>query len=205
MYDIEEIKATFGNFDKLLISIDNSTSEAYDLLVKHFPSRSLLFDGGVFECLEHPKEILIQNYDELEITLDEDVGAGLSIMLDDLLMMNSKTVLFGDVNWTGKEVNQFIKHWMKGSNPRLETLEIFSRGEAFNRTIALKGIRYMEMPANHVRKFKTLDHEKFDVEGGYDIIRHDGTTATVKFDYDDEFDTDSFFMFVWHPHCVEDS
>ncbi|EFO93333.1 hypothetical protein CRE_24767 [Caenorhabditis remanei] len=203
-YDIEEIKTTFGNFDKLLISIDNITNEAYDFLLKYFPSRSLVLDDNVFECLEHPEEVLIQNYDELEITLDEDLDESV-LILDDLLMMNSKTVVLGDVNWTGKEVNQFIKHWMKGSNPRLETLDIFSIGKAFNRTVALKGIRYMEMPADHVRRFKTLDHEKFEVEGGYDIIRHDGTTATVTFDYDEEFDTDSFYMYVWHPHCVGDT
>ncbi|KAF1760428.1 hypothetical protein GCK72_008677 [Caenorhabditis remanei] len=201
LYDIDEIKATVGNFDMLLLSRNGIKNKGYDLLVKHFVSRCLVLGGGVFECLEHPKEVLIQNYDELRIISEGDM----SIILDDLLMINSKIAMLEDVNWTGKEVNQFIKHWIKGSNPRLETLDIFSRGEAFNRTIALKGIRYKEIPANHVRKFKTLHQESLDVEGGYDIIRHDGTTATVTFDYDEGFDTDSLKMHVWHPHCVGDS
>ncbi|EFO93347.1 hypothetical protein CRE_24769 [Caenorhabditis remanei] len=201
LYDIDEIKTTVGSFDTLLLTRNGTKNEDYDILVKNFPSRSLVLGGGVFECLERPKEVLIQNYDELRIISKGDM----SIILDDLLMINSKIAMLEDVNWTGKEVNRFIKHWIKGSNPRLEFLDIFSRGESFNRTVALKGIRYTEIPADHVRKFKTLDHEKFEVEGGYDIMRHDGTTATVTFDYDEESDTDSFNMHVWHPHCVEDS
>ncbi|EFO93335.1 hypothetical protein CRE_24766 [Caenorhabditis remanei] len=201
MYNIEEIKATVGNFDKLLLSRNGTNNEGYDLLVKYFVPRWLVLDGGAFECLERPKEVLIQNYDELEIT---SVG-GVSIKLDDLLMVNSKVVTIGYINWTEKEINRFIKHWMKGSNPRLEILEIFltSRGEAFNRTVALKGIRYMEIPADHVRKFKTFDQVNLDIEGDYDFQRSDGTTATVTFNYGEE--SVLLQMYVWHPHCVGDS
>ncbi|EFO93325.1 CRE-FBXB-115 protein [Caenorhabditis remanei] len=197
-FDIEEIRDTFKSVDTL--SFGNSDGTDVESIIKHFPTRELYFGQGASNTLKHPQKVLIQNFDQLCLTYKH---AGIALTLDDLLMTNSKRVSLIGLEWTGKQVNRFIKHWMRGSNPRMEDIFIgFMPFFTVNQLDILKGIKYMELPKTQLRWFKKEGRRTQQVEGGIDIYRRDGTRATIKIRQNEPLT--SFHLFVWHPHCIGD-
>ncbi|EFP11886.1 hypothetical protein CRE_29343 [Caenorhabditis remanei] len=193
-FDIEELQTTLRTIGVLYILSDNG----WDVksILKHFPARRLWFNNDVFKRLGNPHSVLIQNYDDLEIFPEFELPNTLD--LDDLLTTNSKTIDIHGLDWTEKELNRFLKHWIKGSNPRMEKLSIslFSL-KASNKFNILKGIKCMEMPADHTRWFKSCNGSVETVTGGYDFYRRDGTKATINF-----WEFGMGEMYVWYSHCV---
>ncbi|EFP11863.1 hypothetical protein CRE_29340 [Caenorhabditis remanei] len=195
-FDFKELQIIFCSYDVLRISSDNGSD--LKSILKHFPTRRLFFDNDVFNNLENPHPVLIQNYDELVI--DPDMESTNTLQFDDLLIINSKTIEIYNMNWTEKELNRFLKHWRKGSNPRMERFSI----HFFSLTLTtlfeiLKGIKYVEMPAEHTRWFKSSKGAVKTVRGGHDFNRCDGTKATIIIP---AFTTHMVEMYVWYPHCV---
>ncbi|EFP11869.1 hypothetical protein CRE_29336 [Caenorhabditis remanei] len=195
LFDIKELQIMFYSYDQLCILSDNGSD--VKSILKHFPTRRLSFDNDVFNNLENPHPVLIQNYDELVI--DPLFESPNTLQLDDLLIINSKIIEIYNMNWAEKELNRFLKHWMKGSNPRMERLSIyFFSQETLNNSKILKGIKYVEMPVEHTRWFKSC--KGFEaVRGGHDFNRCDGTKATLT------IRTNGICMLemhVWYPHCV---
>ncbi|EFP11856.1 hypothetical protein CRE_29337 [Caenorhabditis remanei] len=187
----------FNSYDELCIISDNGSD--VKSILKHFPTRRMSFDNDVFKRLENPYQVLIQNYDGLAI--DPEPESPSTLELDDLLTTNSKAVYIYSLNWTEKEVNRFLKHWMKGCNPQLEKLYIdFCSLEVVNKSDIFKGIKCMEMPAEHTRWFKFFEGVVEAVNGGYDFYRCDGTKATINFS---KYGINLLLeMYVWYPHCV---
>ncbi|KAF1760246.1 hypothetical protein GCK72_008492 [Caenorhabditis remanei] len=194
-FDIKELQIMFCSYDVLRISSDNESD--LKSILKHFPTRRLFFDNDVFNHLENPYPVLIQNYDKLVI--DPDMESPNTLQFDDLLIINSKTIEIYNMNWTVKKVNRLLKHWIKGSNPRMERLAIhFFSLKVTNLFEILKGIKYVEMPAEHTRWFKSC--KGFEaVRGGHDFYRCDGTKATLTIP---AYTTHMVEMYVWYPHCV---
>ncbi|KAF1760030.1 hypothetical protein GCK72_008276 [Caenorhabditis remanei] len=198
-FDINEIRDTFNNCYEIWIS-DDSSSEAHVMsILKNFSTEILSLSNDLFESGKPPNEVLIQNYDELAI----EPSLPSTITLDDLLMMNSRYIEVSELVITEKDVNRFIKHWTKGSNPRMERICIsFKDYRPTDKDLVLRDLSYVKFPADQKRYFK---HNKcwYRVEtvyGGVDIWRRDGTLATITFGEV----SDVFSMFVWHPHCVTD-
>ncbi|EFP01296.1 hypothetical protein CRE_24438 [Caenorhabditis remanei] len=198
-FDINEIRDTFNNCYEIWIS-DDSSSEAHVMsILINFPTEILSLSNDLFESGKPPNEVLIQNYDELAI----EPSLPSTITLDDLLMMNSRYIEVSELVITEKDVNRFIKHWTKGSNPRMERICIsFKDYRPTDKDLVLRDLSYVKLPADQKRYFK---HNKcwYRVEtvyGGVDIWRRDGTLATITFGEV----SDVFSMFVWHPHCVTD-
>ncbi|EFP01226.1 hypothetical protein CRE_24517 [Caenorhabditis remanei] len=199
LFDLNEISTIIGSIRNVTISPGVGDTEV-EVILKHFPTKPLwfkfgIFEMGAFEALLHPHRILIQNIDNLCI---EEVDPQVS--LDDLLMANSKD-LTTTINMTTKEVNRFIKHWQRGSNPRMECLKIgLLNNEVINKEVILKGVNYAEAPINQVRHFKTISWGQMKVNGGVDFYRNDGTMATIEIDV---YEDDTWLtMYVWYPHCV---
>ncbi|CAL2037592.1 unnamed protein product [Caenorhabditis brenneri] len=147
-----------------------------------------------------PRSILIQNFNE--ITVSEESEEVLNMKLDDLLMNNGKMIVLYNLQVPLKHFNQFIKLWMRGSNPQLEHLYLdYRNGGVTDNKEIMKGIKYQEVPLVRRRWFKeTGSKYEWSVNGGLDIHREDGTKATV-YIWNDE----GFFrweMYVWHDHCI---
>ncbi|EFP11855.1 hypothetical protein CRE_29342 [Caenorhabditis remanei] len=196
LFDIKELRTMFNSYYQLCILSDNGSD--VKSILENIPTRRLFFENDVFNRLENPYQVLIQNYDELAI--GPELESPNSLELDDLLMTNSKAIKIFDSNWAEKELNRFLKHWMKGSNPRMERLSIyFFPQETLNNSKILKGIKGMEVPVEHMRWFKSYDEVVEPVTGGYDFYRCDGTKATIAIR---AHDLNMVEMYVWYPHCV---
>ncbi|KAF1746382.1 hypothetical protein GCK72_022836 [Caenorhabditis remanei] len=198
IFSIEEIKDSMISINKLSVSSD--TGFDIDYLLSNFHSKYLHLGLGVFETLKKPENIMIRNYDMLRIYLNRDHPS--TIILDDLLLFNSKTIKVCEANWTAKSVNRFIKHWIKGSNPRMELLKLLDFSDrAFIDTDILKDVHFTEVPADQIRWFKNQDEKLIPFEGGKDFYRQDGTKATI-YNFGSYENFRCIAMCVWHPHCI---
>ncbi|EFP01201.1 hypothetical protein CRE_24442 [Caenorhabditis remanei] len=205
--DINEIGTSIGWIKELQISIDIDERDHVELILKHFPTKSLCL-RGTSDIFLHPQQVLIQNFDSLELLSGPEKPVSLTI--DEMLLLNSKEIKIGLIILTEKDINRFIKHWLRGSNPRMECLKIkvlsADEEEIFpiiNKAVVFKGINHMEVPINQVRYFKSSSGETLPTKGGYDFYRNDGTKATIDI-YGDE-DSCLLTMYVWYPHCVGNS
>ncbi|EFP04660.1 hypothetical protein CRE_31185 [Caenorhabditis remanei] len=198
IFSIEEIKDSLIAINKLSVSSD--TGFDVDYLLNNFHSKHLHLGLGVFETLKKPENIMIRNYDMLRIYLNRDHPS--TIILDDLLLFNSKTIKVCEAHWNAKSVNRFIKHWIKGSNPRMELLKLLDFSDrAFIDTDILKDVHFTEAPADQIRWFKNQNEQLLPFEGGKDFYRHDGTKATI-YNFGSYENFRCIAMCVWHPHCI---
>ncbi|EFP11866.1 hypothetical protein CRE_29304 [Caenorhabditis remanei] len=115
-------------------------------------------------------KILMRNYTSLKFFEKT------TLSLDDLLTINSSHAQFFYASFTEKMLNRFLKHWIKGSNPRLESaLFSCSLEQNFELDLLLKGIDYKVVPSD--RSYWIFD----DDEGvGIEIKRRNGTFATLE-------------------------
>lgn len=117
-----------------------------------------------------------------------------------MLLVNSKYLHIGSVNWTEKDLNRFLKLWMAGSNPSLELLVISFP----QRAVILEENVYVGLGCQDVteNRFFKLAHERiyYKISDGKDITRRDGIRATIEFL--NENDQSTFYLSVWHDHCV---
>ncbi|CAL2038388.1 unnamed protein product [Caenorhabditis brenneri] len=140
------------------------------------------------------RSISIQNFDVI-------CAGSLQITLDDLLVFNARSIHLGCDRLSLKIPNHFLKLWTKGSNSRLEYLNLQFRRVDFQEEELLKGLKYQMVPLNTKRLFKSSGLEKpMKVIGGWDIRRLDGTQATINYGGNDNHVY--FVLFVWHAHCV---
>lgn len=117
--------------------------------------------------------------------------------LEDLLVSNISEMHI-DYPSPLKQVCLFLKHWINGSNKRLEYLEIKLPARSTETqfiSIALNGIKYQLAPIDKKWEFLNNRFIKTTVvkAGGYDIRQNDGTIATVTF-----YEAFPYLrMFVW--------
>ncbi|KAF1771125.1 hypothetical protein GCK72_002950 [Caenorhabditis remanei] len=78
-------------------------------------------------------------------------------------------------------VNQFFKHWIRGSNPRMELARfVFVNGQVVRKEIVLKGLQYQ------VVLMDPIEGEGEEEVEGYDIRRNDGTVGTISIEQTDQ-------------------
>ncbi|EFP02155.1 hypothetical protein CRE_25011 [Caenorhabditis remanei] len=177
-FDMSSVKETIGGSEiGTLRFYDFCGLECAQMALRQFPSVKCLSAGS--RGLEDPsmyRNILIQNLDMLVLG---EPTTSIRIGLDEMLLINSKEIYACSSTITNKGINRFLKHWMNGSNPRMEVVNFdFPNGRFPDKDVLLKGTNYHEIPSNQVRRYKR--HEKIIVvKGGYDIRRMDGTLGTV--------------------------
>ncbi|EGT48992.1 hypothetical protein CAEBREN_08952 [Caenorhabditis brenneri] len=199
-YDLGDIKKYFGVPTSLDVEHTGNYAYNHTVLKTFVTVESLIITPDVFENSKIPPEILIQHFKSL--TIDEfghvDPKA---VALDELFIINSKSVEIRDT-WMGpKDINRFIKLWQHGANPRMECCRFYLKvrgGEEAKQEIILKGIKYTEIPRNVTRPFRFAGSEDECVRGGIDIWREDGVKATITSDCY----WDCIIMFVWFDHCI---
>ncbi|KAF1760243.1 hypothetical protein GCK72_008489 [Caenorhabditis remanei] len=204
--ELETIDAFVNGIDIKALNITRTFSPTYFLrILQKFPSaKQLHVSQNPFKlCQSEQQKILIQNYDILKLQSRRVDQLWENFPLDDLLIINSRRVLITTENFTNKNLNQFLKHWLKGSNPRLELLHIQSKNVAgFDAEIALKGILHEER--RNLPRDKIFDEciqlyrgEQLNGVQGIDIRRGtDGSVATLQ--VIDTKEGIEFQFVVWH-------
>ncbi|KAF1745928.1 hypothetical protein GCK72_022376 [Caenorhabditis remanei] len=178
-FDWISLKDALRKFKILILFFQDFCSlECAQLAMRHFPSvRSVTSFSPSFNDPSQYRHILIQNLDILSLGYED---MSLKIGLDDLLMMNSKTISIKSPTLTGKMVNQFFKHWIKGSNPRMEFAHFeFVNNQLLNKETLLKGLYYEDVRLNSPMR------ENVEVDG-YDIVRNGGTAGTISIEQTDQ-------------------
>ncbi|EGT48846.1 hypothetical protein CAEBREN_11219 [Caenorhabditis brenneri] len=201
-YDSEDIKKYFGMPSSL--DIEHTGNYAYNqaILQTFLPVESLIIAPDVFENSKVPPEILIQQFTSLTIVeFMQDDSYPRVVTLDDLLLINSKSIDVKNARMGPKDINRFIKLWQHGANPRMEYIFItYEKEKEDDEETILKGINYLKI-SNEWRSFRFPDCKKpvEDVFGGIDILRNDGVNATIRFDRANRYE-----MFVWFDHCIHE-
>ncbi|CAL2038460.1 unnamed protein product [Caenorhabditis brenneri] len=112
--------------------------------------------------------------------------------IDQILISNFELIQLNFTLFVEKDFNQFLKLWIRGSNPRLN--EFYAGGSSVYRPLdaelILKGIRYKRVPLDseevHRRKMIGGWEDETELAGGYIIRRFNGNDAVVVIE-DDEF------------------
>uniref|UniRef100_A0A1I7U1U7 FBA_2 domain-containing protein n=2 Tax=Caenorhabditis tropicalis TaxID=1561998 RepID=A0A1I7U1U7_9PELO len=120
------------------------------------------------------------------------------LTLDDLLMLNSRSTFLVNSTLTPKELNRFLKHWMKGSNPNLKYLKIQMNTDDVSEDAVLEGMDARKMMADEKRSVEILydiamEPSRETIRGGYDIKEGKATILLKNGDR-----TFCFEMFVWN-------
>ncbi|KAF1749470.1 hypothetical protein GCK72_025938 [Caenorhabditis remanei] len=99
--------------------------------------------------------------------------------LDDMLLVNSEIVQF-DRPTTYKQFNQFLKHWIRGSNPRLQYM-CLKINDSKSREVLLKGIHYVDVAEEEKQEISDKGSFPFRTFGSnmVRIRQKDGTSAVI--------------------------
>ncbi|EFP11897.1 hypothetical protein CRE_29297 [Caenorhabditis remanei] len=168
-YEIELLRETIGNVNDLYVSSLLTDVMSREVLKEFNTPNKLVLDNNPFEEVSEIQQIFIQNFKTI-VFYD-------FFSLDDMLLINiERANLYHPISQ--KQFNQFLKHWIRGSNPRLQhMLLIIDRADFVNGEVYLNGIRCtaMKEEANQdiCRKHGLL-------KGGMvQIRRKDGTPAVI--------------------------
>ncbi|EFP02192.1 hypothetical protein CRE_25022 [Caenorhabditis remanei] len=104
-------------------------------------SRTLAIASPAFANPAEYQDILILNSKSIFIGFSFDFD--LKISLDDILIINSKLIHIMSRHITDKTINRYLKHWIQGSNPRMENMRLeFEPNRIFDEEVILRGLKY---------------------------------------------------------------
>ncbi|KAF1760301.1 hypothetical protein GCK72_008548 [Caenorhabditis remanei] len=168
-FELELLKNTIKNVSCLTISDEITDIQSKRILNTFENLNQLNLYRNPFEDTCQIQQIFIQNFGMIRY---RDVYS-----LDDMLLVNSEKVKF----WRRISLiqfNQFLKHWIRGSNSRLQRMDLnIENSESVSRDMLLKGIQCVD-----VAKEEQLEIcRKHRIASDYmvKIIRKDGTPAVI--------------------------
>ncbi|CAL2038577.1 unnamed protein product [Caenorhabditis brenneri] len=172
---IEPIQKTIEGFQIEVLSIsDDLTPEFAQKALESFPNyEDLYFDQIPFEShkVYEMDKYLIQNLMLLSFPDREETK------IDQVLVSNSEEISLRGPNFSEKDINRFLKLWIRGSNPRLKYFytmrRLFGR-DSLDMNLVLKGIKSNQIPLDSEEI-----HRRTKLAGGYRIRRYDETTAVI--------------------------
>ncbi|KAF1760404.1 hypothetical protein GCK72_008653 [Caenorhabditis remanei] len=169
-FEVKYLNEAIGNVNTLFLT-GLVTANASRKILKHFNSpRELVLFQNPFGEVCQIQQIFIQNFDII------DFDAVYS--LDDMLLVNSEKIDFTRPT-TQKQFNKFLKHWIRGSNPRLQFLSlIIDATETVDGEIYLKGIKCIGMREDAKREIRRKHSLSVNVDM-IQIRRKDGTAAVI--------------------------
>ncbi|KAF1764635.1 hypothetical protein GCK72_004584 [Caenorhabditis remanei] len=194
LFDTASIKDTVQGMDVNALSFTEDCGvECAQLAFRAMPKTKILLISST--ALSNPDEyqnMLIQNLDGLAIIKKGD----LKISLDQILLINSATVFLSSTHITDKMINRYVKHWIQGSNPRMENMRIaFEPNHIFNKDVILKGLKYRRCIPHLKKGYNGVKRYGIN-EFGFEIRRKDGTEGMIAFENDDEYRYFIFHVFT---------
>ncbi|KAF1760305.1 hypothetical protein GCK72_008552 [Caenorhabditis remanei] len=169
-FQVQSLKDAIGNVNVLSVSnlLANVLSRE---VLKHFNTPNVLFlDDNPFEDTCQIQQIFIQNF--------ETISSRNFFSLDDMLLVNSvRADLCHPISQ--KQFNQFFKHWIRGSNPRLQDMFLtIDKTDFASGVVYLNGIQFMEMSEDAKKEIRRK--HRLIVNGDMiQIRRKDGTPAVI--------------------------
>ncbi|KAF1760309.1 hypothetical protein GCK72_008556 [Caenorhabditis remanei] len=169
-FNVQSLKDAIGNVNWLYVFRELTNVKSREVL-KHFNTpNNLYLSKNPFEEVSEIQKIFIQNFESVEF---HDFYS-----LDDMLLVNSESAHFYHPT-TQKQFNRFLKHWIRGSNPRLQYMSLFvHKTDSVSGEVYLNGIRCIVMSEDAKREIR----QKHKLSANADMIqirRKDGTPAVI--------------------------
>ncbi|EFO94570.1 hypothetical protein CRE_06112 [Caenorhabditis remanei] len=184
-FKMESLKTMLKNINCLTISERVTHIQSKQILKSFKDLNELTLESNPFEDTCEVQKLFIQN---LKVIRFNDAYS-----LDDMLLANSVRVdLCHPISQ--KQFNQFVKHWIRGSNPRLQRMSLsIVDSNSVSREVLLKGIQCVDVTEEKqqeiCRKHRILSDYMVQIR------RKDGTPAVIATkDYENIFYI-SFFVF----------
>lgn len=158
--NIENISKLLNGIKIVTLKIQASKIERGQLL-KLDPSVEHLMISGNLIC----KSVLAQNFDSLQIQK-------VTLTLDDLLLSNCPMLFIFRQHFPDKDLNIFMKQWINGSNPHLQSISIhfLDPNRLFEISSLFRGIDYL---------YYIFTTNQGSEEKRFKIERHDGKKAII--------------------------
>ncbi|EFO94602.1 hypothetical protein CRE_06131 [Caenorhabditis remanei] len=169
-FEVQSLKDAIGNVN--FLSLCNQLTNVLSReVLKHFntPSRLFLWKNPFEEACQI-QQIFLQNF--------ETISFRNFFSLDDMLLANSVRVdLWHPISQ--KQFNQFVKHWIRGSNPRLQRMDLpIDKTDFASGVVYLKGIKCMEMSEDAKKEIRRKHRMSVNADM-IQIRRKDGKNAVV--------------------------
>ncbi|CAL2048436.1 unnamed protein product [Caenorhabditis brenneri] len=189
LFDLRVVKSTFRKFETLRIGRLLS-AELRENLLKAFLPVNLKISNPFNEGDCRFQKLLSQNFDSLKLDFSDNTK---SFTLNDLLICNASVI---EYQWQEfEEINQFLKLWIEGANPRLQELIIRQRTGFVPENI-FKGVKIIRVIPVHeeIRRNGVLLFSGGlpDRVAAVDIKRFDGVRGTAV------IYGSSFYLFSWN-------
>ncbi|EFO94597.1 hypothetical protein CRE_06117 [Caenorhabditis remanei] len=166
-FDIGSLKNAIGNVDNLSVTYEVTDVFTNEILKYFNTPNELSLERNPFDEACEIQKLFIQSFEFIEI---DNVHS-----LDDMLLVNSEKVYFYHPT-TQKQFNRFVKHWIRGSNPRLQRMSVsIDITDSVGREVLLKGIQCVGVP----------EEDQLEICRNYNsnnlvqIKREDGTSAVI--------------------------
>ncbi|CAL2038307.1 unnamed protein product [Caenorhabditis brenneri] len=176
-YDLDSLYENLKYPSRLDLHGTENTDYDNRVLKMIIPRSEIFLDFGIFENRRPPKHILIQNYDVYNCHENSQLLSW-TRPLDDLLCANSREISTNISRFSEKDINKLLKLWIRGSNPRLQTLSIFNTQFDYDNVLReIQNCVVSEDQENVFKSYTVLDD--IDVKGAREIRRMDGTVAGI--------------------------
>ncbi|CAL2041587.1 unnamed protein product [Caenorhabditis brenneri] len=190
-FDLATLKALIGKFKYFSIDVNQETiTVAQQILRTFLPDvKNLRLYGNPFQRGDtNYQKMLTQNFEDLKLGFQQNFDR---FSLDDLLICNASTLTLS-LTQNFKKINEFLKLWIEGANPRLRELWIL-QGTPFIPDDIIEGIQiFKEIPAEETISFDSLLFRRHPNRRAVDIRRCDGTRGTII------IEINRFIFLVWN-------
>ncbi|KAF1760315.1 hypothetical protein GCK72_008563 [Caenorhabditis remanei] len=168
-FEMELLKNTLKHVNSLAITAGVTDIRAKEILKSFKDLNELTLGSNPFEDTCEVQKFFIQNLKSIGF---QDVYS-----LDDMLLVNSeRSDLYHPISQ--KQFNRFLKHWIRGSNPRLQLMFLsINNSDSVSREVLLKGIHCVDV-AKEVQVEICRKH-RIESDRMVRIRRKDGTTAVI--------------------------
>ncbi|KAF1760297.1 hypothetical protein GCK72_008544 [Caenorhabditis remanei] len=168
-FEMESLKNTLNNVNSLAITEGVTDIHSKQILNSFKDLKKLALESNPFEDNCEVQTFFIQNFEKIEF---RDVYS-----LDDMLLVNSEEVRFTKPI-SQKQFNQFLKHWIRGSNPRLQDMFLsIDNTTSVSREVLLKGIDCVDVA--EVKQLAICEEQGIVSDYMVEIRRNDETTAVI--------------------------
>ncbi|EFO94584.1 hypothetical protein CRE_06104 [Caenorhabditis remanei] len=168
-FEMESLKNTLNNVNGLAITEGVTDIHSKQILNSFKDLNELALESNPFEDTREVQKFFIQNFEKIEF---RDVYS-----LDDMVLVNSEKVRFTHPT-THKQFNRFVKHWIRGSNPRLQDMFLsIDNTNSVSREVLLKGIHCVDVAEEEQQNI--CEEQGIVSDYMVEIRRNDGTPAVI--------------------------